>query len=84
MGIEQGITQITVRDDAEEQFFDYGFDGESEITRLYCQTKHKIPNSFTSTCFEFLKNQFECDCLQKNNLLTSSFTCLQLLIGAKQ
>ena len=63
LGIEQGIAQITVRDDAEEQFFDYGFDAESEITRIYCQTKHKIPNSFTSTCFEFLKNQFECGLL---------------------
>ena len=62
-GIEQSIAQITVCDDAEEQFFDYGFDGENEITRLYCQTKHKIPNSFKSTCFGFLKNQFECGLL---------------------
>ena len=59
LGIEQCIAQITVLDDNDEQFFDYGFDGESETTRLYCQTKHKIPNSFKSTCFGFVKNQFE-------------------------
>ena len=51
--------RATVRDDNDEQFFDYGFDGESKTTRLYCQTKHKIPNSFKSTCFGFVKNQFE-------------------------
>ena len=59
LGIAECIAQITVRHDDDEQFFDYGFDGESETSRLYSQTKHKIPNSFKSTCFSFLKNQFE-------------------------
>lgn len=36
LGIEQCIAQITVRDDNDEQFFDYGFDDESKTTRLYC------------------------------------------------
>ena len=58
LGIEECIAQITVRDDDDKQFFDYGFDGQSETSRLYSQTKHKIPNSFKSTCFSFLKNQF--------------------------
>ena len=58
LGIEECIAQITVRYDDDELFFDYGFDGQSETSRLYSQTKHKIPNSFKSTCFSFLKNQF--------------------------
>ena len=66
LGIEQCIGQITVRDDSDEQFFDYGYDGESETTRLYCQTKHKIPNSFKSTCFGFVKNQFDCGVFAEN------------------
>ena len=45
LGIGQFIEQITVRDDNDEQFFDYGYDIESETTRLYCKKNQKIPNS---------------------------------------
>ena len=58
LGLEYCIALITVKDDPDEQFFDYGY-LKSESKNLYCTVKNKIPSSFKATCFGFLKNQFE-------------------------
>ena len=58
LGIEYCVTLITVREDLDEQFFDYGYT-KGKSKRLYSTVKNKIPSSFRATCFGFLKNQFE-------------------------
>ena len=58
LGIEYCVALITVREDFDEQFFDYGYTKEKS-NRLYSTVKNKIPSSFKATCFGFLKNQFE-------------------------
>ena len=57
LGVKQCVALITVRDDDNEQFFDYGYDEKNDSIRLYSAQKTKIPSSFRSTCFSFLKNQ---------------------------
>ena len=54
--IKQCVVLIIVRDDDNEQFFDYGYDEKNDSIRLYFAHKTKIPSSFRSTCFSFLKN----------------------------
>ena len=58
LGLKYCIAMITVRDNPDEQFFDYGY-SKSESKSLYCGVRNKIPSSFKATCFGFLKNQFE-------------------------
>ena len=65
LGVKQCIALITVRDDPKEQFFDYGYDEKNNETRLYSSQKTKIPSNFKSTCFSFLKNQFEAGALEE-------------------
>ena len=40
-------------------FFDYSCDEKNDTTRLYSVQKTKIPSSFRSTCFTFLKDKIE-------------------------
>ena len=58
LGLEYCVGLITVRDGPDEQFCDYGYVKEKSKS-LYCTVKNKILSSFKSTCFGFLKNQFE-------------------------
>ena len=58
LGIKYCVGLITVRDEPNEQFFDYG-DVNNDSKNLYCTVKNKIPSSFKATCFGFLKNQFD-------------------------
>ena len=58
LGLKYSVGLITVRDDPEEQFFDYGY-VNNDSKNLYCTVKNKIPSSFKQTFFGFLKNQFE-------------------------
>ena len=58
LGIEYCVALITVENDPDEQFFDYGYvKGDSK--KLYSTVKSKIQSSFKVTSFGFLKNQFE-------------------------
>ena len=57
-GIEYCVGLMTVRDDPDEQFFDYGY-VNVDSKNLYCTVKTKIPSSFKATCFGSLKNQFD-------------------------
>ena len=44
-GIGYCVGLITVRDDPDEKFFDYGYVKEKSKS-LYCTVKNKIPSSF--------------------------------------
>ena len=63
-GIKQCVAAITVRGDDNAQFFDYGYDEKNDTTRLYSVQKTKIPSSFRSTCFTFLKDKIESNSLR--------------------
>ena len=58
LGIEYAIGIITVCNDPNEQFFDYGYNKENDKV-LYCTRKLKIPNSFKTTIFGMHKIQYE-------------------------
>ena len=58
LGIEYCIALITVKNDPEEQYFDYCFvKANSKIP--YSAKKSKIPSSFKATAFGTHKNQYE-------------------------
>ena len=56
--IEYCVALITVKNDLDEQFFDYGYNKENSKL-LYSIQKVKIPSSFKATCFGTYKNQYE-------------------------
>ena len=58
LGIEYCIGVITVRNDPEEQFFDYGYTKDNSKI-LYSTKKVKILSSFKSTVFGIYKNKYE-------------------------
>ena len=58
LGIEYCIALITVKNDPEEQFLDYGY-VKANSKMLYSTRKSKIPSSFTATAFGTHKNQYE-------------------------
>ena len=49
-GLSKKLGLITLRGDAQERFFSYGYSKEKSAL-LYCSTKAPLPNNFTSTCF---------------------------------
>ena len=50
LGIEYCIGLITVKNDADEQFFDYGYNKDNSKS-LYSTKKLNIPSSFKATVF---------------------------------
>ena len=58
LGIENCVALITVKNDPEEQFFDYGY-VKANSKMLYSTKKTKIPSSFKATAFRTHKNQYE-------------------------
>ena len=56
------LGQITLRDDAKERFFSYGYNKEKSAL-LYCSMKSPLPNIFSSSAFKkhvsFLMDQNE-------------------------
>ena len=58
LGIEYCIAVITVRNDPEEQFLDYGYKKDN-LKTLYSIRKVKIPSSFKSTVFAIHENKYE-------------------------
>ena len=58
LGLEYCVALITVKNNPDEQFFDYGY-AKSNSKVLYSTKKCKVPSSFKATAFGFLKNQFE-------------------------
>ena len=58
LGIEYRVALVTVKNDPEEQFFEYGYNKDnSEL--LYSTKKLKIPSSFKGTAFGVHKMQYE-------------------------
>ena len=57
LGIEYCIGLITVKNDADEQFFDYGYNKDNSKL-LYSTKKLKIPSSFKATVFGVHKMQY--------------------------
>ena len=58
LGIEYCVALITMRNDQDEQFFDYGYNKQNAKV-LYSTKKMKIPSSFTTTIFGQHKTQYE-------------------------
>ena len=58
LGIEYCIGLITVKNDVDEQFFDYGYNKDNSKL-LYSTKKLKIPSSFKATVFGVHKMQYE-------------------------
>ena len=58
LGIENCVALITVKNDPEEQFFDYGY-FKANSKMLYSTRKSKIPSSFKATAFGTHKNQYD-------------------------
>ena len=58
LGIEYCVALITVRNDPEEQFFDYGY-VKANSKMLYSTRKSKILNGSKATAFGTHKNQYE-------------------------
>ena len=49
-GLTKKLGMITLRGDAQEHFFSYGYSKEKSAL-LYCSMKTPLPNTFRSTCF---------------------------------
>ena len=58
LGIEYCVALITVRNDPQEQFFDYGY-VKANSKMLYSNRKSKILNGSKATAFGTHKNQYE-------------------------
>ena len=58
LGIEYCAALVTVRNDPEEQFFNYGYHKENSRV-LYSTRKLKVPNSFKTTIFGQHRMQYE-------------------------
>ena len=58
LGIECCVALITVKNNPEEQFFDYSY-VKANLKMLYSTRKSKIPSSFKATAFGSHKNQYE-------------------------
>ena len=50
-GLTKKLAHITLRGDANERFFSYGYSKEKS-TLLYCTMKHPLPNIFHCTAFK--------------------------------
>ena len=50
-GLSKKLGMITLRGDAQERFFSYGYSKEKSAL-LYCSMKAPLPNAFTSTYFQ--------------------------------
>ena len=55
--VNKRLGLITLRGDAQERFFSYGYSNEKSAL-LYCSMKDPLPNTFTSTCFQKHKQVF--------------------------
>ena len=80
--IEYCIALITVRNDLEEQFFDYGYDKENSKT-LYSTKKLKFQAALSPQFLEFTKINMEVPFLM-NCLLEYFFICHLLLIEMRK
>ena len=58
LGIEYGVALVTLRNDEEEQLFDYGY-SKANSKVLYSTRKLNVPSSFKTTIFGQHKIQYE-------------------------
>ena len=81
--IEYCIALITVRNDLEEQFFDYGYDKENSKT-LYSTKKLKFQAALSQQFLEFTKINMKEVPFLMNCLLEYFFICHILLIEMRK
>ena len=72
LGLEYCIAYLTVWNDPQEQFFDYGYSKENNKI-LYSTHKMKIPSSFSTTVFSRHRIQSESRAFGKTDLSNTFF-----------
>ena len=77
LDIEHCIALITVRNDPQEQFFDYGYNKENAKV-LHSKRKLRISNSFKTTIFGSIECSMREVPLMNKNVLIFIFICLLL------
>ena len=82
LGIENFLALITVRNDPQEQFFDYGYNKENAKVLLSTK-KLKIPKSFKTTIFGQHRLQYERGVFDEQKHY-NLFICLLLWTGMKK
>lgn len=58
LGLKYLVGIITIRDDEDEMFFDYG-NHKNSPSKLFCSKKSKIPNCFSTSIFNRERKQYE-------------------------
>ena len=66
LGIKYCVALVTVRNDQEEQFFDYGYN-KANSKVLYSTRKLNVPSSFKTTIFGQYKSQYEGGAFDQQN-----------------
>ena len=66
LGIKYCVALVTVRNDQEEQFFDYGYN-KANSKVLYSTRKLNVPSSFKTTIFGQYKSQYEGGAFDEQN-----------------
>ena len=80
-GLTKKLAHITLRRDANERFFSYGYSKEKS-TLLYCTMKHPLPNIFHCTAFK--KHLFLLDEHQKKAQYSKMFLYLPSTLHRKK
>ena len=83
LGIEYCVDLVTVRNDQDEQFFDYGYYKENSKV-LYSTRKLKILSSFKTAILGQHKMQYEGGAFNEQKFSNFFFIYLQLLIETKK
>lgn len=83
LGIEYAVSVITVRNDPNENFFDYGYNKEKD-TVLYNTREIKIPNSLRPQFSECIKHSMKVVHLIKKIIQNSIFICHRQLTKMKK
>ena len=66
LGIKYCVALVTVRNDQEEQFFDYGYN-KANSKVLYSTRKLNVSSSFKTTIFGQYKSQYEGGAFDEQN-----------------
>ena len=74
LGIEYCVALVTVRNNPEEQFFDYGYHKENS-KKLYSTRKLKVPNSFKTKIFGQHRMQYEGGAFDEQKFSKLFFIC---------
>ena len=83
LGIEYCVPLVTVTNDQDEQFFDYGYNKQNAKV-LYSTKKMKNPRRFTTTIFGQQKTQYEGGAFNDQKFSKLFFIYQPLLIERKK